>query len=72
MLMELEFSLFRSSTNLKTCGHLIIKEFAPGERKRVIFLPKLNPLNMGTLLIGRLSLAPSVSLLTGFDCIMCQ
>lgn len=66
MLMEpIEFSLFRS-TNLKTCGHLIIKDslLCPKGKKAVIFLPKLNPLNMGTLLIETLSLAPSVSLLT--------
>ena len=64
--MELiEFSLLRS-TNLKICGHLIIKDslLCPSGKKAVIFLPKLNVLNMGTLLIGTLSLAPSVSLLT--------
>ena len=68
MLMELiEFSLLRS-TNLKTCGHLIIKDsllfpWAWG-KKVVTFLSQLNPLNVGTLLIATLSLAPSVSLLT--------
>ena len=66
MLMELEFSLFKSSTNLKSCGHLIIKDslLCSWGKKAVIFLPELNPLNVGTLLIGTLSLAPSVSLLT--------
>ena len=68
MLMELiEFSLLRS-TNLKICGHLVIKDsflspWAWG-KKVVTFLSQLNPLNVGTLLIGTLSLAPSVSLLT--------
>ena len=60
--MELEFSLFRSSTNLKTCGHLIIQDSllcSWGKKAvTVIFLPKLNPLTMGVLLIGTLSLAP--------------
>ena len=56
MSMELEyFSLFRS-TNLKTCGHLIIKDslLCPWGKKVVIFLPKFNLLTMGSLLIRTL------------------
>ena len=42
--------------------------FVPGERKPSYF-SKFRPVNTDTPLIRTLSMAPSVSVLTGFDCI---
>ena len=47
------------------------RQFALSLGKPFLFFSKFNPLNMDTLLIVQtLSMAPSVSVLTGFDCIV--
>lgn len=69
--IELEFkSTTESKPALRTPHHYAQFALSPGKESPCIF-SKFNPLDIYIPLIRTLSRAPSVSVLTGFDCIRC-
>ena len=58
---------FWDTRSIRTAHYLVLFALSLGKESPNIF-SQFNLLNTDTSLIGTLSMAPSVSILTGFDC----